>query len=118
MQEAFGIVLFGVVIIGGVGAILSLVLTGRSYRQVGRGPMSMERPPAPPAEDPAREEEIRQMRAALHGLRGEETEVEDPGLRDEIRDLVKAGNARRTARGLEPLDVEAEVERRLREWST
>jgi hypothetical protein len=95
MQEAFGIVLFVVVIIGAVGAILSLVLTGRSYRQVGRGPLSMERPPAPPAED-----------------------LDDPGLRDEIRDLVKAGNARRTARGLEPLDVEAEVERRLRELST
>jgi hypothetical protein len=118
MEEAFGIVLFVVVIVGAIGAILSLVLTGRSYRQLGRGPMSMERPPRAPTADPAREDEIRQMRAALSSLRGEEPAIEDPGLRDEIRDLVRAGNARRAARGLAPLDVEAEVERRLRELGT
>ena len=39
----------------------------------------------------------------------------DPGLIDEVRQLVAARNARRRAQGLEPLDVEAEVARRLRE---
>ena len=42
----------------------------------------------------------------------------DPGsVRSEIRQLVVANNERRERRGEAPLDVEAEVERRLREWS-
>ena len=40
----------------------------------------------------------------------------DPELRDEVRTLVEARNARRVARGEEPLDVEAEIDRRLREF--
>ena len=43
------------------------------------------------------------------------TSSEDPELREEVRTLVEATNARRVARGEEPLDVEAEVNRRLRE---
>jgi hypothetical protein len=39
------------------------------------------------------------------------------GVRDEVRQLVVANNERRERRGEAPLDVEAEVERRLREWS-
>ncbi|MBA3329159.1 MAG: hypothetical protein H0T43_12750, partial [Solirubrobacterales bacterium] len=39
----------------------------------------------------------------------------DPGLRDEVRQMVMARNARRVRSGKEPLDVEAEVERQLRE---
>jgi hypothetical protein len=38
----------------------------------------------------------------------------DPALRDEVRQLVIARNARRRRQGKEPLDVEAEVERQLR----
>jgi len=41
--------------------------------------------------------------------------VADPALREEVRDFVIARNERRIARGQEPLDVDAEVERRLRE---
>ncbi|MFA9399507.1 MAG: hypothetical protein ACERKT_00185, partial [Acidobacteriota bacterium] len=42
----------------------------------------------------------------------------DPGgVRSEVRQLVIANNERRERRGEVPLDVEAEVERRLREWS-
>lgn len=37
----------------------------------------------------------------------------DPELRAEIRDLVMARNHRRRAAGLAPLDVEAEIERRI-----
>jgi hypothetical protein len=48
-------------------------------------------------------------------LSGAPTISEDPELREEVRTLVEASNARRVARGEEPLDVEAEVDRRLRE---
>ena len=36
-------------------------------------------------------------------------------LREEVRSLVIASNERRVRRGEEPLDVDAEVERRLRD---
>jgi hypothetical protein len=39
----------------------------------------------------------------------------DGDLREEVRSLVVATNERRARRGEPPLDVEAEVERRLRE---
>jgi hypothetical protein len=39
----------------------------------------------------------------------------DEGLRDEVRQLVLARNERRLRQGKEPLEVEAEVERQLRE---
>ena len=42
----------------------------------------------------------------------------DPELREEVRTLVEARNARRVARGEEPLDVEAEIDRQLRELGT
>jgi len=43
------------------------------------------------------------------------TAPDDPELREEIRTLVEATNARRAARGEPPLDVEAEIDRRLRD---
>jgi hypothetical protein len=39
----------------------------------------------------------------------------DPGLREEVRELVLARNERRMRQGKEPLDVESEVDRQLRE---
>jgi hypothetical protein len=39
----------------------------------------------------------------------------DPGLVEEVRQLVVARNERRERQGLEPLDVESEVERTLAE---
>ena len=47
--------------------------------------------------------------------KGRATAVQEPDLRDEVRELVLAANERRQRRGQPPLDVEAEVERRLRE---
>jgi hypothetical protein len=38
----------------------------------------------------------------------------EPALEAEVRQHVESRNRRRIARGLEPLDVDAEVERRLR----
>jgi hypothetical protein len=130
MEEAFAIVLFVVVGIGAVAAVWTLVTSGGSYDQIGRGGMSIDGPTA--AQAPEREAEIRQMLAARNArraARGEPTaDVDaelraltaadaDPELRDEVRTMVEARNARRVARGEEPLDVEAEVERRLRELS-
>lgn len=46
-----------------------------------------------------------------------ETPGGDGGVRDEIRQLVVANNERRERRGEDPLDVETEVDRRLREWT-
>jgi hypothetical protein len=39
----------------------------------------------------------------------------DDELRDEVRQLVISRNERRVRQGKEPLDVEAEVERQLRD---
>lgn len=46
--------------------------------------------------------------------------TEDPEMRqirEEIRQLIEANNERRERRGEAPLDVDEEVERRLREWT-
>ena len=69
-------------------------------------------PPATPAPPPAarREVDVEDELARLTAP------AVDPGLRDEVRDLVIARNARREARGEPPLDVDAEVERQLREF--
>ena len=40
---------------------------------------------------------------------------QDPALRAEVRELVVARNHRRVRAGKEPLDVEAEIERQLRD---
>jgi hypothetical protein len=133
MQDAFAIVLFVVVAVGVVAAIASLFTRGRLYDDIGRGGLSIDRPPPEPAGGTAeRDDDIRQMLAARNvrrAARGEaEVDVEaelaaltrpsaasDPGIVEEVRALVRARNNRRIARGQEPLDEEAEVERQLRE---
>ncbi len=52
--------------------------------------------------------------AELAALTGAPVDV-DAGLREEVRQLVVARNERRARQGKEPLDVEAEVERQLRD---
>jgi hypothetical protein len=49
------------------------------------------------------------------GEAGEGSEGEDAALREEVRQLVIASNERRVRRGEPPLDVEAEVDRQLRD---
>jgi hypothetical protein len=46
-----------------------------------------------------------------------EAEQQDAALREEVRQLVVARNERRANRGEPPLDVEAEVDRQLRDLS-
>jgi hypothetical protein len=131
VEDALGTVVFVVAAVGVVVAVITLVGSGRSYRQIGRGGLTHERndhPGASPAGE--RAAEIRQMieaRNARRERRGEpavDVEAElaalqrpgvDASLRAEVRELVVAGNARRVRRGEAPLDVDAEVERRIRE---
>jgi hypothetical protein len=132
MQDAFGIVLFAVVAIGVVVAIATLFTRGRLYDDIGRGGLSIDRPPPEPAGRAERDDDIRQMleaRNARRAARGEETvDVEselaeltrpavsaDPDIVEEVRSLVRARNHRRIARGQEPLDEEAEIARQLRD---
>jgi hypothetical protein len=129
VEDAFGTVVFVVAVVGAAVAVITLVSSGRSYRQIGRdGLMHDDAPAASPAT--AREDEIRQMLVARNvrrERRGEaplDVEAElaavdrpaaDADLRDELRAVVVAGNRRRVRAGKAPLDVDAEVERRIRD---
>jgi len=137
VQDAFGYVLFGVVLVGIVAATVGLLLSGKAYQQIGKGGFFKDedgpkRESGGAVDLAERDDEIRQMlaaRNARHAGSGREVvDVEaelarltapavhvDPALREEIRELVVARNARRVRKGEAPLDVEAEVERRLRE---
>ena len=140
MQDAFAYVLFGVVGISALLAIGSLFLRAKAYEDIGKGGFYKEgedgRPkgPAPgSAVDLAeRDAEIRQMltaRNARHSASGvgEIVDVEDElarltapavdaELEAEVREFVERRNERRVAKGQEPLDVDAEVARRLAEF--
>jgi hypothetical protein len=88
MEDAFGIVLFVVVALAVVAAVWAAIGTGDLYRQIGRGGLSLN-----DGEDRPRREPTGAMAA---------------GERDaEIRQMLEARNARRVARGQEPVDVEA-----------
>jgi hypothetical protein len=88
MEDAFLVVVIGVSLLAIVVAAIALATSGGSYDEIGRGGISAEEPP------------------------GRETYAD---VVAEVRELVELGNARRVARGEPPLDVEAEVSRRLRE---
>ena len=85
VDDLFLVVVIGVSLLAVVGAVLALATSGGSYDHIGRGG-------------------IEPVRA--------ETPGEDVA---ELRELLEARNARRIARGEAPLDVDAEVSRRLRE---
>jgi hypothetical protein len=134
MQGAFGTVMWLVLGVGVVVAVVTLLLTNRTWREFGKNALLMDRDlPRGPAPGSAaagyeRDAEIRQLleaRNARRLRRGEppldiEQELArltapliDPELRQEIRDLVMARNARRLRRGQAPLDVDAEIEREI-----
>jgi hypothetical protein len=137
VQEAFGVVIFAVVIIAAIIAVVTLGMRSRAYEQIGRGGLSLRDEPAPREPTGAaglqqRDDEIRQMLEAGNARRARRGEAPldvedelrrltapaaDPALEAEIRSLVIARNERRARRGEEPLDVEAEVARQLRELS-
>jgi len=91
VQDAFGIVLFVVVGVAIVAAIYAASGTGRLYGQIGRGGLSLDRD-----DDHARPAAPAVSRAVAD---------------EEIRQMLTARNARRTARGEEPLDIDSEMAR-------
>ncbi len=138
MQEAFGIVLFVVVAVAIVFAVVAASGTGKLYRQIGKGGLSLDRdddyqrrvPSGSAISVAERDAEVRQMleaRNARRVARGEapldvDDEIArlsapaiDPGLEAEIRTLVVARNERRERQGKPPLDVEEEVRRQIAE---
>jgi hypothetical protein len=140
-MDAFGTVLVAICVVGVIIAALSYWGSGRLYRDIGKaGGLTLDQPDTAPGPEPgsaaAKAEadmEIRQMleaKSARREARGEpplDIDAEmaaltkpatpaDEALRDEVRQLVIARNERRVRRGEEPVeDVEAEVDRQLRE---
>jgi hypothetical protein len=83
-------VLFIVVAVAVVAAVWAISGTGEVYRQIGRGGLSLNDGTDRPAREPA---------GAVAA-----------GERDaEIRQMLEARNARRIARGQEPVDIDAEL---------
>ena len=126
-------------------AALSFIGSGEAFKQIGKGPLSLEQDfpqsstggPSAPISQEVREAEIRQfleaksyrlasrgekpldVEAELQRILAEESSpgslVRDAQLVSEVREMVEASNARRIRMGREPLDVEAEVKRQLTE---
>lgn len=139
MQEAFGIVVFGVVIAAALIAVLTLASSRGALDQIGANGLNdgSDRPASEPVSGASvaavRDAEARQMleaRNARRLRRGKEPlDVEreldrlvrapaapaDFELAAEVRELVMARNRRRVKQGKEPLDVESEVVRQLTE---
>jgi hypothetical protein len=89
MTDVFAIVLFTVVGVAAVLAVWALVTSSGAYDQIGRGGMSIGDDRAPARREPA--------------------PVAAADREAEIRQMLEARNARRTARGEAPQDVEAEL---------
>jgi hypothetical protein len=90
MEDAFLVVVIGVSVLALIGAVVALATSGGSYDRIGRGGLSIgeDRPAA----------------------RGAAARPASSAERDaEIRQYLEARNARRTARGEPPVDVEAEL---------
>jgi hypothetical protein len=96
VQDRFVIVLVVVLVGAVIGAIWAAFGTAEVYRQIGRGGLSLNDGTDRPAYEPT---------AALAA-----------GEREaEIRQMLQARNARRTARGQAPADVETELAELLAE---
>jgi hypothetical protein len=131
VQEAFGTVLFVVVVLGVVIAGITLATSGRAYDEIGKDGLFGDEAAGRAGGTTSaavRDEEIRQMlqarsdRRVRQGKEPIDVDAElaaltrthvDPALMAEIRQLVDARNRRRVRQGKEPLDVEAEVARQL-----
>jgi hypothetical protein len=139
MAESFGVVLIAIAVVGALVACASYLGSGKAYRGIGRGGLSLDEPQLRPEPQPGSaawqaeaDAELRQLlqaksdRSVARGGRPLDVEAElarlarparavDPELRDEVRQVVVAANERRARRGEAPLEVEAEVDRRLGE---
>jgi hypothetical protein len=89
VEDAFGYVLVAVVVVSAIVAVLSL--RGDRYEHIGRGGLFEDEP----------------QRRDSGSAPVESQAVVD----EEVRQMLDARNARRVARGQDPLDVEAEIRR-------
>jgi hypothetical protein len=133
VQSAFGTVVWVVCGVGVVGALVAVLLSGRTWEDYGKNHLTLDTedertPQGSAAAQLERDLEIRQLLEARNARRRRRGEPEDdidqelrklsapaidPELRQEIRDLVLARNHRRARQGKPPLDVEAEIEREI-----
>jgi hypothetical protein len=88
MDDAFLTVVIGVSLLAFVVAAIALATSGGSYDEIGRGGISVDEP---------------QQRETYADVVAE------------VRELIELSNTHRIARGEPPLDVDAEVSRRLSE---
>ncbi len=138
VEDAFGIVIFGVVILATIIGVLTLGSSRSAFDQIGANGLNdgSDRRPEEPTSGAGftalRDEEARQMLEARNARRvrqgKEPLDVDaelarlltastptaaDPQLVSEVRSLVLARNRRRVKQGKAPLDVEQEVRRQL-----
>jgi hypothetical protein len=92
MADALPIVIVAVTVVAALIAVATLASSGGSYEQIGRGGLSLRDGSDRPAREPA-------PSGAVAARERDE----------EIRQLLEARNERRRRRGLEPVDVEAEL---------
>lgn len=136
MQDAFGTVLFVIVVLAVVIAGVTLATSGSAYKEIGKGGLFGDDAPRPDngggVSAAVRDEEIRQMLQARSDRQvrkgGQPLDIDaelaaltkthvDPQLLAEIRELVESRNRRRARQGKEPLDVDAEVARQLADFT-
>jgi hypothetical protein len=94
MADALPVVIVAVVVVAALIAVGTLASSGRSWEQVGRGGLSLRDGSDRPSGE-----------VASGGSGAVATRERD----EEIRQMLEARNARRQARGLAPVDVEAEL---------
>jgi hypothetical protein len=94
MADALPVVIVAVVVVAALIAVGTLASSGRSYEQIGRGGLSLRDGSDRPADE---------------GPGGGSGVAAARERDEEIRQLLEARNARRRARGLAPVDVEAEL---------
>jgi hypothetical protein len=95
MADALPIVIVAVTVLAALVAVGTLASSGRSYDEIGRGGLSLR----DGSDRPAR------------GVGGSDSSGAAAARErdDEIRQLLQARNERRMRRGLEPVDIEAEI---------
>jgi hypothetical protein len=96
VAESFGVVLIAIAVVAALIACASYAGAGRLYGRIGRGGLSLDEPELRPSPQP--------------GSAAWQAEADA-----ELRQLLEAKSARSERRGEGPLDVEAEVDRRLAE---
>jgi hypothetical protein len=94
MADALPVVIVAVTVLAGLIAIATVASSGRSWEQVGRGGLSLGDGTDRPADE-----------RVAGGSPANAARERD----EEIRQMLEARNARRRARGLQPVDVEAEL---------